>query len=95
MEVGLEVITWHEIISVMASQEKPFFIATGASSMNEVHAAVEVARVHTDKLCLMQCNTNYTGSTENFRHIELNVIRTYASYFPKLSSACRTILRGM
>ena len=30
----------------------------------------------------MQCNTNYTGSPDNFRHIQLNVLRTFASLYP-------------
>ena len=30
----------------------------------------------------MQCNTNYTGSLENFSHINLNVLKTYASMWP-------------
>ncbi len=30
----------------------------------------------------MQCNTNYTASLENFRHIALNVLKTFAREFP-------------
>ena len=30
----------------------------------------------------MQCNTNYTGSIENFKYINLNVLKTYAQNFP-------------
>ena len=33
-------------------------------------------------LVLMQCNTNYTASPENFDHIHLNVLKTYAAMFP-------------
>jgi sialic acid synthase SpsE len=32
----------------------------------------------------MQCNTNYTGSLENFKHIHLNVLKTYASMWPDI-----------
>lgn len=83
-KLGSGDITWHEIISVMASQEKPFFMATGASAMHEVRAAVEVANSYSKKICLMQCNTNYTGSIENFRDIELNVLKTYSKLFPRV-----------
>ena len=40
----------------------------------------------------MQCNTNYTGSIENFRHIHLNVLRTYRALFPDavLGLSCHT-----
>jgi sialic acid synthase SpsE len=30
----------------------------------------------------MQCNTNYTASPENYDHIHLNVLKTYALMFP-------------
>ena len=30
----------------------------------------------------MQCNTNYTGSIENFKYINLNVLKTYSALFP-------------
>ena len=39
---------------------------------------------HTDDLVLMQCNTNYTGSRENLRHINLDVLKTYAAAWPDL-----------
>ena len=29
----------------------------------------------------MQCNTNYTNSEENFKYINLNVLKTYKKYF--------------
>ena len=32
----------------------------------------------------MQCNTNYTGSDENFRYINLNVLKTYKKKFPNI-----------
>ena len=30
----------------------------------------------------MQCNTNYTGSLDNFNHINLNVLNKYKELFP-------------
>jgi N-acetylneuraminate synthase len=32
----------------------------------------------------MQCNTNYTASSENFKYINLNVLKTYATMFPQV-----------
>jgi sialic acid synthase SpsE len=81
-KLGSGDITWHEEIEMMAKDGKPFFIATGAANMDEVDAAVSVAQLHTNSLCLMQCNTNYTASLENFRHISLNVLKTYAKAYP-------------
>jgi N-acetylneuraminate synthase len=66
----------------MARDGKPLFIASGAADIDEVRTAVAVARRHTADVVLMQCNTNYTASLENFRHIALNVLKTYASEFP-------------
>ena len=81
-KVGSGDITWHDSIEWMAKSGKPVFIATGAADMVEVEQAMAVASRHTDRLCLMQCNTNYTGSLENFGHIALNVLKTYAAAFP-------------
>ena len=33
-------------------------------------------------IVLMQCNTNYTASAENFKYIHLNVLKSYAKLFP-------------
>jgi N-acetylneuraminate synthase len=35
-------------------------------------------------LILLQCNTNYTASLENFKYIQLRVLRTYAEMYPNL-----------
>ena len=35
-----------------------------------------------DQIVLMQCNTNYTGAVENFRHVNLNVLRGFAQKYP-------------
>lgn len=83
-KLGSGDITWHALIARLARDGKPLLIATGASELDEVVAAVDIARAHTDQIVLMQCNTNYTGSLENFRHIALNVLRTYARLFPDM-----------
>jgi sialic acid synthase SpsE len=33
-------------------------------------------------IVLMQCNTNYTAKDENFKYIQLNVLKLYAQLFP-------------
>jgi N-acetylneuraminate synthase len=50
--------------------------------MDDVRRAVAAARKHEKRIVLMQCNTNYTGSLENFSQIALNVLKTYAREFP-------------
>ena len=81
-KLGSGDITWHDSIALMAADRKPLFIATGASDLCDVKAAMDVALRHTDDVCLMQCNTNYTGSIENFRHIALNVLSLYRDLYP-------------
>lgn len=83
-KVGSGDITWLEVISRMAGKGKPVLLATGASSLDEVCAAVETVLVATKDLVLMQCNTNYTGSKENLNHVNLNVLRTYRELYPEV-----------
>jgi N-acetylneuraminate synthase len=66
----------------MASKGKPFFVATGASTIGEVQKAVHAILKINKQLVLMQCNTNYTASPKNYDHLHINVLKTYASMFP-------------
>ena len=68
------------------SKKKPFFIATGASTIKEVSHAVSLLKKVKANFCLMQCNTNYTGSNENFKYINLNVLNTYRKKFPNITA---------
>ena len=63
---------------------KPVFIASGASEMSDVIRAMNILTESKLPICLMQCNTNYTGSDENFKYINLNVLKTYKTMFPNL-----------
>lgn len=83
-KIGSGEITWLEMIEYIASKGKPFILASGASSMDDVHRAVTAAvRINPD-FALMQCNTNYTGSLENFRFIQLNVLRSFHAMYPDM-----------
>ena len=84
-KIGSGDITWLEIIAHIAGKQKPYMLASGASNILEVQNAVEAGYAINRDLLLMQCNTNYTASTENFRHINLNVLRTFSAMFPELS----------
>lgn len=83
-KIGSGDITWLEIIEHIASKAKPFLLASGASSMDDVHRAVAAALKINPQIALMQCNTNYTGSQENFRYIQLNVLRCYREMYPDM-----------
>jgi sialic acid synthase SpsE len=81
-KIGSGDITWTEMLEHVARKGKPVMLATGASTLEEVRSAVATVREHNRQLVLMQCNTNYTASLENFRHIHLNVLKTFAREFP-------------
>jgi N-acetylneuraminate synthase len=83
-KIGSGDITWTEIIEYIAKKNKPVIIATGASSMKDVERAMSVLKKNTDDIILMQCNTNYTASLENFKCINLNVLRTFKQRYPKV-----------
>lgn len=85
IKIGSGDITWIEIVERIASKGKPVLLATGASDLADVRRAVDAVRAHTDQLILMQCNTNYTGSQDNFRYINLEVLKTYAATWPDLA----------
>ena len=83
-KAGSGEIDWLEALERMASKGKPFFVATGASTIGEVQRAVHAILAINPQLVLMQCNTNYTASPENYDHLHLNVLKTYATMFPNV-----------
>lgn len=83
-KIGSGDITWIELIEHIASKGKPYILATGASTLDDVVRAVGAGWSINQDLCLMQCNTNYTGDIENLRYINLNVLRTYKEMFPEI-----------
>ena len=83
-KIGSGDINWPEMIKRVANKNKPYFMATGASSLIEVQNAINLAVSINKNLCVMQCNTNYTASLENFKYINLNVLKVYAKIFPDL-----------
>ncbi len=90
-KMGSGDITWHDQITEMCKDGKPFIMATGAASIEEVEAAVQMALQNCKTFVLMQCNTNYTASMdenleqsyERFSCINLRVLETYAQKFPE------------
>jgi N-acetylneuraminate synthase len=83
-KAGSGEIDWIEALERMAGKGKPFFVATGASTIGEVQKAVRAILAINQQLVLMQCNTNYTASPDNYDHLHLNVLRTYAAMFPEV-----------
>jgi sialic acid synthase SpsE len=81
-KIGSGDISWTEMLKKIASKRKPTMLATGASSFDDVVRAVNVFSEFDVPLLLMQCNTNYTASLENFRYIQLKVLNTFALMYP-------------
>ena len=83
-KIGSGDITWPDIIEHIAKKKKPVLIATGASTMDDVDRAMNTLRKHTNDIVLMQCNTNYTADRENFKYINLNVLKTFKQKYPDI-----------
>jgi len=83
-KLGSGDITWIEMVKHIAGKQKPYIMATGASTMEDVERAVSAGLAINTKLCLMQCNTNYTASLENFKYIQLNVLKKYREIYPNI-----------
>ena len=83
-KIGSGDITWVEMIEYIATKGKPYILASGASTFDDVQRAVDAALALNGDLCLMQCNTNYTASLENFRFIQLNVLKVFREMYPNM-----------
>ena len=83
-KIGSGDITWPGILNHIASKGKPVLLATGASTQDEVDSAVKSLMSRVKDVVLMQCNTNYTASVENFRYINLNVLKEYQRRYPNV-----------
>jgi len=83
-KIGSGDITWHEILKKVASKGKKVLLATGASEIEEVQRAMDLLLKYNIPVVLMQCNTNYTANEENFKYINLNVLKTFAVMYPNV-----------
>jgi sialic acid synthase SpsE len=78
-KMGSGDITWHEMLEYIAKKEKPMFLATGDSTMEEVKEAVEIIKsTGNNQLVLMQCITNYPSKIES---ANINVLKAYQKEF--------------
>lgn len=83
-KIGSGDITWIEIVEYISKKGKPVLLATGASQIQDVKRAMDVILMHTNNVVLMQCNTNYTGSIENFNYLNLNVLKLFKELYPEV-----------
>lgn len=82
-KIGSGDITWTDMLAYIAKKGKPVLLATGASDMEDVDRAMRVISAYNQQIVLMQCNTNYTASADNFRYINLNVLKAYREKYPQ------------
>lgn len=83
-KIGSGDMDWFEFHDHLAKKGKPVLIAAGASELGEVIAAMKNLSRSCSQIGLMQCNTNYTGSLENFRYINLRVLESFRLLFPEV-----------
>ena len=83
-KIGSGDISWLEIIDYILDKKKPVLIATGASTSADVARVMDMAMKKTNDLVLMQCNTNYTGSVENYKFCNLNVLKQFSEDYPNV-----------
>jgi sialic acid synthase SpsE len=83
-KIGSGDITWHEMLHKVGEKRKPTIIATGASTIQEVIDAINILTLYDIDICLMQCNTNYTVTPDNFKHINLKVLELYKTLYPNI-----------
>jgi N-acetylneuraminate synthase len=81
-KIGSGDITWLALVETVAAKGKPVLLATGAATMDDVEQAVAAVLAHNDQIVLMQCNTNYSGSLDNFAFVNLRVLQTFAARWP-------------
>lgn len=81
-KIGSGDASWLEIIEYVLEKGKPTLLATGACSLEDVRRMMDLALSKTNDIVLMQCNTNYTGSDENFKFCNLNVLKSYKEMYP-------------
>jgi N-acetylneuraminate synthase len=81
-KIGSGDITWLESIEKMAKLNKPIIFATGASNIDDVTRAYNLINKYTSDVVVMQCNTNYTNSENNFNYLNLKVLESFTKIFP-------------
>jgi len=71
-KVGSGDITYKQLIQRLVTYNKPLLLATGASTDEDIKRAL--GWTDWQNVILMQCNTNYTGSHDNIRFLNLKVL---------------------
>jgi N-acetylneuraminate synthase len=94
-KIGSGDIDWLELIEYVATKRKPVILATGASTEEDVVRAVELLQFKNVATAILQCNTNYTASLDNFRHLNLHVLETFKKRWPAFVVGLSDHTRGV
>jgi sialic acid synthase SpsE len=83
IKIGSGDVDWLELIMAASYTGKPVLLATGASDLADVDRAMEVLLANgRDNTVLMQCNTNYEGSSSSLAYMNLRVLQTFQARYP-------------
>lgn len=101
-KIGSGDITWHMLLELVAQQGKPIILATGASTLGEIEAAIEtIERTGNNDLILLQCVTNYPSefASANIRAMSamaetFNVPVGYSDHTPGHTVPLGAVSRG-
>lgn len=79
IKIGSGDITWSEMLEYIAKKGRSMVLATGASTLSEVDEAIRtITSIGNNKLCLLQCITNYPSKIES---ANINVLKTYKTAY--------------
>ena len=81
-KAGSGLMSYPQMMIAMAKKDKPFLLSTGACDIGNVAQVMRMVSEVNQEIVLFQCNTNYTASDENYDHLNVNVLKTYATMFP-------------
>ena len=81
-KIGSGDIDYLEIIQKVSLQNKPVIVGCGASTWADIDNVEEILSKNNTPRAYLQCNTNYTGSDDNFKFINLRVIENMKSRYP-------------
>jgi N-acetylneuraminate synthase len=86
-KVGSGDFGWAPLLRALLETGKPVIMATGATSESEIIGLTSslAFSAPNSPIALMQCNTSYTGSLENFKYINLRVINWLRNTFPGMT----------
>ena len=83
-KIGSGDITYKPLIEEIIKRGKNIILTS--LELGEVQKAMDLIanNVVPDKIGLLQCNTNYTGSSDNFNYINLSVLKQYSQLYPQV-----------